>query len=470
MKQLMRSLKVLSILFLLISILMLTGIVIQQNKSQMLLLQSSNENKEALRSRYAAAGTIYSADKVKLAYSDSGQRNYAEDPELARSLIQIIGDYTHNIGNTLEGAYQDRLIGSGRTWYKQFILDVTGKGRKGDDILLTLNSELNLAAQNQLDGYAGSIVILNYQTGAILAMVSTPNIYPENVISWHDIPDTALFNRSLNAQYAPGSTFKIITGSAWTKSPNYDPAYTMYCKGEEPLLGPGSVTENRGEGSHGEIDMENAYAVSCNHFFGDVGIKSGFNIMLRTAEDYAFNKPLKIDKLFAKTGIYKAKEDDDYLLSWQSIGQPIDQNQLTVSPLHLAMISGAIANQGEMMQPYLIEGYLDPGGKLYEQTEKEVFSQVPQEINIAEIKNDLIYTVNQGKSNASYISGLTVGGKTGTAESVTEDGETKINSLYTGFIADSRYPYAIGIVVEDGIYNTSAIAGELLSQAIELNP
>lgn len=470
MKQLMRSLKVLSIFFVLISIFLLAGIVIQQNKSQTFLLQSSNENKESLRVRYATAGTIYSKDKVKLAYSEADQRHYASDPELARSLIQTIGDYTHNIGNTLEGAYQDRLIGSGRPWYKQFLLDVSGQGKKGDDLLLTLNSELNLAVQSQLDGFQGSIVIMNYQTGEILALVSTPNIYPENVINWENIPDTALFNRSFNAQYAPGSTYKIVTGAAWSNSPNYDPDYQMFCKGEEPLFGPGSVTENRGEGSHGEVDMANAYAVSCNHFFGDVGVKSGFDIMRETAEEFGFNQPLQIGKLFARTGVYEALDNDNYLLSWQSIGQPIDQNKLTVSPLHLAMISGAIANNGQMMQPYLVEGYLDPDGNLYEQTEKTVFSQLSDQTDIEAIKSDLIYTVTNGKSSGAYISGFTVGGKTGTAESMTEDGEMKTNSLYTGFIADPQYPYAIGIVVENGVYDTPSIAGELLFQTIEINP
>ncbi len=468
MKQLMRSLRILLILFVVLSFAMLVGIVYQQNKSQALLLQSSNENKQALHSRYAAAGTIYSKDMVKLAYSEDAERQYADNSELARSCIQIIGDYTHNIGNTIEGAYQDRLIGTGRPWYKQILLDFTGKGSSGDDIVLTLNSELNLKAQELLDGYAGSIVMLNYQTGEILCAVSTPNTYPENVITWQDIPDSSLFNRSFNSRYAPGSTFKIVTGTAWSESDLYDPAYMMYCKGLEPLLGPGSVTENRGEDSHGELDMATAYAVSCNHFFGDVGIQAGFKNMQQTAEQFGFNQAVSIGKLIAQTGTYKVLADDNYLLSWQAIGQPIDVNELTVSTLHLAMISAGIANQGEIMQPYLIDSFIDPLGHAYEQTEKQVFSKIDGKADLNAIKNDLIYTVTNGKSASAYLDGFTVGGKTGTAESVNDNGELESNSLYTGFLDDPACPIAIGIVIEGGFYDTPGIAGTMLYKAIEL--
>lgn len=469
MKQLMRSLKTILLIFLIISFGLLIGIIVQQNKSQKLLLQSSNENKQALKSRYAQAGTIYSEDMIKLAYSKDGERQYADNPELARAIIQVVGDYTHNIGNTVEGAYQDRLIGTGRTWYQQVLLDLTGKGLVGDDIILTINSNLSLAAQEHLAGLKGSIVIINYQTGEILCAVSTPNIYPENVIQWTDIIDSSLFNRSFNSKYAPGSTFKIITGTAWMKSDLYQPDYTMLCKGEEPLLGPGSVTENRGESSHGNVNMSTAYQVSCNHFFGDIGIKTSFDNMEKTAEEFGFNKELSIGKLHAKSGVYQALADDDYLLSWQAIGQPIDVNELSVSTLHLAMISGAIANQGVLMQPYLIKSFISPLGKIYDSTEAKIFSQVSSLVNIDIINQDLVETVNQGKSQDSYIEGYRIGGKTGTAESVNDSGELVSNSLYTGYVDHSEYPYAVGIVIEDGWYNTASIAGDMLYKAIELS-
>jgi len=465
----MRSLKSTLLFFIIISLALLIGIVVQQNKSQRLLLQSSNENKAVLHSRYSNAGTIWSEDMVRLAYSEDGERKYAEDSELARAMVQTVGDYTHNIGNTIEGAYQDRLIGAGRSFIQQMAFDFSGYGMTGDDIILTLNSDLVLYAQSLLGDSNGSIVIINYKTGAIICMVSTPNTYPSNVITWTDIPESSLFNRSIAGAYSPGSTYKVVTGIAWTESEQYDPYYTMYCKGQEPLLGPGSVTEDRGEEAHGEIGMQAAYHVSCNHFFGDIGIKAGSKVMQSTAEQFGFNKPLSIGRLIGKTGTYKAVADDQYLLSWQSIGQPIENNELTVSPLHLAMISGAVANNGVMMQPYLVKNYISPLGKNYEITKPEVFSQLDSTAEVETVKNNLITTVEQGRAYGSYIPGYTIGGKTGTAESVNDDGELAPNSLYTGFIDDPNNPYAVGIVIENGFYDTPAIAGSILAKAIELN-
>lgn len=452
-----------------ISFALLVGIVVQQNKSQRLLLQSSNENKAVLHSRYSNAGTIWSADMVRLAYSKDGERQYAENSELARAMVQTVGDYTHNIGNTIEGAYQDRLIGAGRSFIQQLAFDFTGNGMTGDDIILTLNSELSLHAQSLLGDSNGSIVIINYRTGAILCMVSTPNTYPDNVVSWTNIPESSLFNRSIAGAYAPGSTYKIVTGVAWSESEQYDPNYTMYCRGQETLLGQGSVTEDRGEDAHGEIGMQTAFHVSCNHFFGDVGIKAGAELMENTAEQFGFNKPLSIGRLIGKTGTYKAVPDDQYLLSWQSIGQPIENNELTVSPLHLAMISGAVANSGIMMQPYLVKNFISPFGKNYEITKEQVFSQIDSAADVEAIKNYLITTVEQGRAYGSYIPGYAIGGKTGTAESVNDDGELATNSLYTGFIDDPYNPYAVGMVIENGIYDTPTIAGSILGKAIELN-
>ncbi|NLJ94215.1 MAG: hypothetical protein GX326_01780 [Clostridiaceae bacterium] len=468
MKQFMTSLKVILFGFIIISLTLLTGIIFQQNKSQKLLLESSNENKHALAFRYSDAGTIYSREMTKLAYSENQQRKYSENPEVARSFVQIIGDYTHNIGNTIEAAYQDRLIGSGRPWHRQLVLDFTGKGMSGDDIALTISSELNLAAQNSLAGSAGSVVILNYETGEILCAVSTPNTYPENVVAWQNIPTSALFNRSFNSEYSPGSTFKVVTGTAWSKSNTYDPNYAMTCTGREPLLGPGSVFENRTGGSHGYINMQGAYEISCNHFFGDVGLKASFDNMEETAEEFGFNKEIRLGKLYAKTGEYQAVEDE-YLLTWQAIGQPIDTNELSTSTLHLAMLGGAIANDGVMMQPYLINHFIDPSGNDYDYTEKEVFSEISSQADVSSIKNDLISTVNQGMASNASIYGYSVGGKTGTAESVNDTGELQVNSLYTGFIDDPQFPYAIGIVVENGHFDTPSIASNLLSLAMQIN-
>ena len=122
-----------------------------------------------------------------------------------------------------------------------------------------------------------------------------------------------------------------------------------------------------------------------------------------------------------------------------------------------------------MMQPYLVKNFISPFGKNYEITKEQVFSQIDSAADVEAIKNYLITTVEQGRAYGSYIPGYAIGGKTGTAESVNDDGELATNSLYTGFIDDPYNPYAVGMVIENGIYDTPTIAGSILGKAIELN-
>ena len=219
MKMLMRNLKIILVLFLLISAALLFGLSFQQYRSKNELYVAAGENKEALKTRYAQAGTIYDINGLILAQSEDGERIYSEDSTIAKAMVHIVGDYTHNIGNTIESTYQGILLGNDRNPLRQFYLDILGKGLSGDDITLTADGELSKKAYELLDGRAGSIVVINYKTGAVLTAVSSPSTSPESVIAYEDIPETSLFNRALLGSYAPGSTFKIITAAAYLTSP-----------------------------------------------------------------------------------------------------------------------------------------------------------------------------------------------------------------------------------------------------------
>src|SRR5665647_366839 len=227
MKMLMKNIKIILILFILISAALLIGLSFQQYRSKTELFVAAGENKKALKSRYAQAGSIFDINGEVLAQSVDGERLYSDDPVIAEAVLHIVGDYTHNIGNTIESTYQGVLLGNDRNVLRQFFLDILGKGLAGDDITLTLDGELSKKAYELLDGRRGSIVLLNYKTGAVLTAVSSPSTSPASVVSYTDIPDSSLFNRALLGSYAPGSTFKIITTAAYLTSPQYDP--TVSC-------------------------------------------------------------------------------------------------------------------------------------------------------------------------------------------------------------------------------------------------
>ena len=197
MKQLIRNLLFVSVAFILVFAFLFLGIIFQQDRSKTKLEGHEGENKLALADQYAKAGRILDRQGIVLASSQNGERTYAEDPLLASALVQTIGDYSHNIANTVEERYQAELTGSNRGLVKQLIFDLQGHGLRGSDLRLTLDADLCRKAAELLEPYRASLVVLNYETGEVLCLVNTPLVAPENVIRWENIAEGSLFNKAL---------------------------------------------------------------------------------------------------------------------------------------------------------------------------------------------------------------------------------------------------------------------------------
>lgn len=469
MKQLIRNLLIISLVFILIFAFIFLGVIHQEEKSRNLLKSKSAESKYALKEIYQKAGNIYDRNRQILAESSQGERNYAADPYVAAALVQVIGDYTQNIANTVEERYRAELIGSNRGGFAQFISDLKGHGLKGLDLRLSLDSRLVRKAAELLENYTASLLLLNYQTGEILALANTPLVSPEQVIEYRDIKEGSLFNKAFLASYAPGSTFKVVTDLAWISSREFKPDYHVDCLGANPLLGPGSVLENRVDAGHGRVGRAEALAQSCNHYFGRVGVTVGARQIIDTAENFAFNKEYNLDKITVGKPVLDLNQQiDDFVLSWYSIGQAIEGQKLELSPLHLALISAAVANDGEMMQPKLLLD-LSQGGEVEESyTRPQILSHVAEAAQMQILQKDMIYSVEHGLARSAQIPGEEVGGKTGTAQFNTATGELKHNALYTGFLKNPRCPLAVGIVIEGENPDISAIAAELMKTALDI--
>lgn len=469
MKRLIRNIRIISVLFILVFLFLMGGTVFQQQRNQDHLWGHEGENKQALRERYANAGSIFSADGTVLAQSDGNERTYAENPILAASLVQLIGDYTHNIGNTVEERYEGILTGRGRSLPKQILYDFIGRGKSGSDLYLSLHADLCLRAAELLQGYRASVVVMNYQSGEILCLVNLPGVAPEQVVNWIDIPEGALYNRALQGAYSPGSTFKIITDTGWIGSDRFDPNLMVECKGETPLLGPGSVNEQRADAGHGILERETALAVSCNHFFGEVGIRSGATQILQTAEAFGFNQALRVDEIHCRGSKLEIPAGvDDYVLSWLAIGQPVEGVDLTLSPLQLALISAGVANDGVIVSPRLIRAEKEPLGSSSIANEVSVFSQAGTADEMRQVARDMQVAATHGFAKSAAIAGEIVGGKTGTAQWTNEQGVIVNNSLYSGFLKNDKVPLALGLVVEEQMLDISAIARELMLVALNI--
>ncbi len=458
MKQLIRNLKVLLLVLVVLSLALGGGLVYQQYQSQTTLLAVAGENKAALRQRYAQAGEIYSRDEVLLANSVDGERVYADDPTLQESVSQIVGDYTHHMSNTIETMYQDEILGNLRSVPEQFLLDVTGRGLQGSSIHLTLHSSINAYAYSQLEGLTGAAVLMNYKTGEVLAMVSTPATSMDNIINYENIPDSALFNRALNGRYAPGSTFKIMTAGAWLSSPVFDPTYAFFDDGTAHY--PNGATDV----GHGQVDLNYAFTASCNVYFGDLAVKVGQPYFADYLAKAGFTNLTSIDRLTVSRAQVNntAAENDQGLLSWFGTGQPVGELVLTVSPLELATIGSAVANGGNLLQPHIVSYIRNPLNQQKETAEPTTIQRMftpqvaarLQQMMLGAISSD--YTI---QSNAR-IEGFEVGGKSGTVQVETPEGEQQ-NALWVGYLNDDNYPYAVAVVVENasGTNSTSVLIG-----------
>lgn len=461
MKMLMKNIKIVLVIFIITSIALLAGLILQQYRSKHELNTAAGENKESLRTRYSQAGMILDQDGLILAHSVSGERQYAEDPLVAISVLHIVGDYTHNIENTIEGSYQGVLLGNDRNLFRQAILDLCGKGLYGDDITLTISGELSKHAYQLLDGRKGSIVVTNYKTGEIIVAASSPSVAPDSVIQYKDIPDTALFNRAFQGAYAPGSTFKLVTAAAYMHSASYDPLLSVECDGHS-TIDPFAAGE-KGSG-HGLTVMKDAIAKSCNVFFGLAGVMTGREQLLKTAEDIGYGSYIPVDSLFASGGKIEIP-DNQSTLSWIAIGQPVSDSVLFTSPLHMAMLAGAIANNGSMVSPHIVKYITTPIGEKYAIPDIDVFTNIITPEEAGAMESMMIATTEYGTGVYAAVQGYTIASKTGTVQ--VEGHEN--NALCIAYVTDRSTPYAISVVVEEGGAggDTAApLAGDMLSQVI----
>lgn len=462
MKAFIRNLRIVFYIFILLSVSLLTGLFIQQRRSQRELSVAAGENKESLRTRYANAGRILDRNDIILAQSEDGNRMYCEDPEIARALLHIVGDYTHNMTNTIESRYQNVLLGTSRNLATQLFLDVQGKGLRGDNVVLTVDAELCKKAYSYLEGRKGSVVLLNYKTGEILVSVSAPSASPESVIQYQDIPDSGLFNRSLSGLYAPGSTFKIVTSAAWLTSSIYDPEFSVDCQAVSTVDPYGA---NESGNAHGHVNLSSAFSQSCNIFFGQIGAGMGKDTLVRTALNMGYGMDMSADSLLVQTSKISTS-DNPSTLSWLSIGQPAE-SELYMTPLQMASMAGSIGNDGSMVNPHIIKYLSTPSGFSYQNITVNEKTRTMDAFVAAQLESLMILSTTSGTGTASAVSGYTVASKTGTVQ--VEGHEN--NALTVAYIVEDAMPYAVAVIVEEGGSGggtAAPIAGRILSDTVSL--
>ncbi|MBR3295878.1 MAG: hypothetical protein IKI62_06500 [Clostridia bacterium] len=375
-------------------------------------------------------GAIYDRKGVKLAWSEGTKRVYIGNENARRSCSHVLGDvYGKTIGaETTFAKYLYGLDNDIGTLINRFI---TGDyaGANGSDITLSIDSELSKHIYSKMGGKRGSVVVMNYKTGEILSSVSILTFDPKTVNTEH-LKDTALVDRATMGRYAPGSIMKIVTASKAIEK-NIDLTYT--CTGKEIINGQVVTCTHK----HGEQNLEEAFANSCNTYFAKLSVEIGGRDLLKQAERFRFNTAFDYSDIILYRSNFEVSQDEGDV-AWAGIGQYND----LVTPMHVAMIGGAVANKGIMVEPKLLL-------KVGNTEQKSIFSNGTSVISPAvasRLKDMMKKVVDEGTGTTASISGINVYGKTGTAEYY-EDGEIKNHSWFVGFMDEER-PYVVSVIFE----------------------
>ncbi|MFJ2785519.1 penicillin-binding transpeptidase domain-containing protein [Streptomyces sp. NPDC093249] len=434
-------------------------------------LDDDPANRRIAINRYAQPrGEILVDGRSVTASRDSGQqlrweRTYPQGPLYA----PVTGYSSQTYGTTLVENAEDAVLSGTDPMLAPLPLwnDLTRGRQPGGDVVTTIRSSMQEAAYRGLAGKRGAVAAVDPSSGRILALVSSPS-YDPGLLSgtggkvesaWRRLntaPGRPMLNRALRQTYPPGSTFKIVTAAAALDSgvvrdvdaPTDTP---------DPFVLPGTrqVLPNEATGC-GDASLSEAIQWSCNTVMAGLGVKVGLSGMVEAAEKFGFNDPgLRVPSWVAKSDFDRRMSPDQLALS--SIGQ----FDTTATPLQMAMVAAAVANNGEIAQPYLVDRTTTSGGTTVERTGRRSYRQAMSPSTALRLQQLMVKAVVDGTGTNAAIPGARVGGKTGTAQ----HGFGNTGTPYAWFIAwaqaeDSARPaVAVAVVVEDAEASRTDISG-----------
>lgn len=392
------------------------------------------------------------------------QRTYPD----GRLWAPVTGWFSYEYGRSgLEASYAPELSGTSSALTITRAVDLlTGRQTSGASISTTLNPAAQRAGLDALGSYRGAVVAMNYETGEILALVSTPTYDPEELSSlnlaevresWSALlnhPDEPLKNRATREIYPPGSTFKLVVAAA---------ALEDGALPSTPLDAPTSFRLPNSSRSIGNstncggttVSLEQALQTSCNTAFAGLGLELGQEKIRAMAEAFGFNQEQKIDIAAATSG-YPTEMDEA-----QTALSAIGQFDVTASPLQMAQVAAAIANDGVAMRPFLVNTVTNRDLTVVSSTRPERLSQPLTSTNAQLLQQMMESVVRDGTGKPARIDDLTIGGKTGTAQSAPD------RPPYAWFIGYAKEPkVAVAAFVENADVDRDDISGGRLAAPI----
>ncbi len=399
-----------------------------------------------------ASGTVLDRDgDVLSTVTDDGKRTYYDNVDVRKATLHAVGDLQGNIGTGALNAFADKLTGY------NLLNGAFGAGA-GSELYLTIDARYNYEAYQALGGHAGTVAVYNYKTGEILCMVSAPSYDPLNVpadIETNDRYKGAYINRFLSSTFTPGSIYKTVTLMAALEEIPDLTQRTWTCEGSVQI-GEETIVCS---GTHGQQDIGDAFANSCNVAFAQIAAELGADTLKQYTEQAGLTDSYSVNGLPTAAGSFQWDGVTDGQLGWAGVGQGEDQ----VNPCAMMVYMGAIASGGKAAEPYLIEKTVSALGipslpHFTKKTGRLIASDT------AATMADMMAENVQKTYGASRFPNMDICAKSGTAE--VGEGKTP-HAWFTGFLRGEDTPYAFVVLVENG-GGGSAVAGTVASRVLDV--
>jgi penicillin-binding protein 2 len=374
------------------------------------------------------------------------------------------------------------------------------EAQSGSNIYLTINKRIQEAAEAGMADKKGAVVAMNPTTGEILAMVShpsyDPNIFAQRVSAdeWQQIstdPDHPMANRAFQAQYPPGSIFKLMVAIAGLESGALTPETKFYDPGYFYL---GSQRfDDWKKGGHGTLDLRGAIINSCNVYFYQAGLKVGIEDIVKTARDFGLGEPPGLglgDEVKGNLpNPQPRKRGQPGWSAGNTVVASIGQGAVVTSPMQLLLMVSAIANGGTVYRPFVVKKVVSLAGETLEEYEPEAVRRVPvKPETLAFVRQAMLGVVDGGTGGRARVPGVAIGGKTGTAQVVKKadvkgQANLKDHAWFVSFAPVDNPQIAMVVLVEHGgfggfvaapiakkIYETALGPGQNVIQTPRVEP
>lgn len=402
--------------------------------------ENSQNRRPLIEEQQIERGTITSADGVLIAKSDpvgrGPQRVFIRNYPEGALFGNPVGYSFIEAGRTGIELSENELLSGEQNEFASIIDQLSGTTREGADITLTIDAEAQRVAVDALESAlastpgttgAGSVVAIEPDTGAVKVMASVPGFDPNAVKNEDTLnqlnkqgTESGLFNRSVQSTYEPGSTMKVVTAAAALDSGEFEQSTTLNANSGVEISG--QPLANSGGQDFGTIDMTTALTNSVNTYWAQVGEALGTGTMVEYLERFGFYSDPELnlpDDRMTPSGVFNANGDlvrEAFDVGRVAIGQGGAEGQLRSTPMQMAQVAAAVANEGKLIEPTLLQEARDPDGRQIEELDPDEQSEVMSEDTAAQLVEMMTNVANEGTAAGLSTSLGQLAGKTGTAE------------------------------------------------------